>query len=62
MNEFFNPKVGLRALFTSPHWLAPYHNSNMVDVMHIIVYQCNHMAKNSRKRTMLLKMPQCVIT
>ena len=24
MNEFFNPKVGLRALFSGPHWLAPY--------------------------------------
>ena len=24
MNEFFNPKVGLRALFSDPHWLAPY--------------------------------------
>jgi hypothetical protein len=25
MNEYFNPKVGLRALFSGPHWLAPYH-------------------------------------
>ncbi len=25
MTEFFNPKVGLRALFSGPHWLAPYH-------------------------------------
>jgi hypothetical protein len=24
MNEVFNPKVGLRALFSGPHWLAPY--------------------------------------
>jgi hypothetical protein len=24
MNESFNPKVGLRALFSGPHWLAPY--------------------------------------
>ncbi len=24
MNEIFNPKVGLRALFSGPHWLAPY--------------------------------------
>ncbi len=23
MNEFFNPKVGLRELFSDPHWLAP---------------------------------------
>ncbi len=23
-NEFFKPKVGLRALFSDPHWLAPY--------------------------------------
>ena len=23
-NAFFNPKVGLRALFSDPHWLAPY--------------------------------------
>ena len=23
-NEFFNPKVGLRALFSGPHRLAPY--------------------------------------
>ena len=22
--EFFNPKVGLRALHSGPHWLAPY--------------------------------------
>jgi hypothetical protein len=28
MNEFFNPKVGLRALFSGPHWLAPYLNDN----------------------------------
>ncbi len=26
MKEFFNPKVGLRVLFSGPHWLAPYHH------------------------------------
>jgi hypothetical protein len=24
MNEFFNLKVGLRAFFSGPHWLAPH--------------------------------------
>ena len=28
MNEFFNPKVGLRALHSGPHWLAPYQRAD----------------------------------
>ena len=29
-NEFFNPKVGLRALFSDPHWLAPYQQTTKI--------------------------------
>jgi hypothetical protein len=25
--SFFNPKEGLRVLFSDPHWLAPYLNA-----------------------------------
>jgi hypothetical protein len=34
MNEVFNPKVGLRALFSGPQWLAPYlyHTDPQVEV------------------------------
>jgi hypothetical protein len=32
MNEFFNPKVGLRALFSDPHWLAPYLGCHVIGV------------------------------
>ncbi len=31
MNEFLNPKVGLGALFSGPHWLAPYHKEFVED-------------------------------
>jgi hypothetical protein len=30
MNEFSNPKVELRALFSGPHWLAPYQEAWLV--------------------------------
>jgi hypothetical protein len=32
MNEVFNPKVGLRALFSGPHWLAPYLEANNISL------------------------------